>query len=176
MKLCVKNKPLIEIATLLALLWVTTGCTMFLAPRDPFPATPPEPPIESSVPRELDKVTLPRYVIEPPDILLIEGVKLVPKSPHKIETFDVLLVRVSGGFQDQPINDAYSVDSDGSVNLGPTYGRIRVVDLTIEEAEDEIVEAAPAQAQAACVSQWSGIGGTLHSPGFCEPGQGEASA
>ena len=138
MKLCVKNKPLIEIATLLALLWVTTGCTMFLAPRDPFPATPPEPPIESSVPRELDKVTLPRYVIEPPDILLIEGVKLVPKSPHKIETFDVLLVRVSGGFQDQPINDAYSVDSDGSVNLGPTYGRIRVVDLTIEEAEDEI--------------------------------------
>jgi len=123
---------------LLALLMGTSGCTAFLAPRDPFPATPPGPPVESTVPRELDKVTLPRYVIEPPDILLIEGVKLVPKSPHRIETFDVLLVRVSGAFPEFPINDAYNVDADGSVNLGPRYGRIKVVDLTIEEAEDEV--------------------------------------
>ncbi|MDZ4657774.1 MAG: polysaccharide biosynthesis/export family protein [Bythopirellula sp.] len=122
----------------LALLLCAPGCTAFLAPRDPFPATPPEPPMESTVPRELEKVTLPRYVIEPPDILLIEGVKLVPKSPHKIETFDALLVRVSGAFPDRPIDDAYSVDADGSINLGPTYGRIKVTGLTIEEAEDEV--------------------------------------
>ncbi len=116
----------------------TSGCTGFLTPRDPFPATPPAPPLESTVPRELDKVTLPRYVIEPPDILLIEGVKLVPKSPHEIETFDALLVRVTGAFPDQPIDDAYSVDADGSINLGPTYGRIEVVGETIEEAEEII--------------------------------------
>lgn len=122
----------------MAMLMATTGCTAFMAPRTPFPANPPEPPPESSVPRELDKVTLPRYVIEPPDILLIEGVKLVPKSPHQIETFDVLLVRVSGAFPEYPIDDAYNVDADGSVNLGPRYGRIEIVDLTIEEAEDEI--------------------------------------
>ena len=123
---------------ILAALLGSTGCTAFLAPRDPFPATPPEPPLESTVPRELDKVTLPRYVIEPPDILLIEGVKLVPKSPHAVETFDVLLVRVAGAFPDQPIDDAYSVDADGSLNFGPTYGRVTVVDLTLEEAEDAI--------------------------------------
>ena len=123
---------------ILGLLLGSPGCTTMLAPRDPFPATPPEPPIESSVPRELDKVSLPRYVIEPPDILLIEGVKLVPKSPHKIETFDVLLIRVTGAFPDQPIDNGFSVDADGSVNLGPTYGRITVTGLTIEEAEDEI--------------------------------------
>lgn len=123
---------------LLAILLCAPGCTAFLAPRDPFPATPPEPPMTSSVPRELEMVTLPRYVIEPPDILLIEGVKLVPKSPHKIETFDALLVRVSGAFPDRPIDDAYSVDADGSINLGPTYGRIKVTGLTIEEAEDEV--------------------------------------
>lgn len=122
----------------LTLLLCAPGCTAFLAPRDPFPATPPEPPMESTVPRELEKVTLPRYVIEPPDILLIEGVKLVPKSPHKIETFDALLVRVSGAFPDRPIDDAYSVDADGSINLGPTYGRIKVTGYTIEEAEDEV--------------------------------------
>ncbi|MCG8450913.1 MAG: polysaccharide biosynthesis/export family protein [Pirellulales bacterium] len=127
-----------KIAALLAILFGTPGCTAFLAPRDPFPATPPAPPMESSVPRELDKVTLPRYVIEPPDILLIEGVKLVPKSPHKIETFDVLLIRVTGAFPDQPIDDAYAVDADGSVNLGPTYGRVKVVGETIEESEDRI--------------------------------------
>ncbi len=139
MKLCNQNmKNVGGTWMLLALVLCTSGCTAFLAPRDPFPATPPGPPLESNVPRELDKVTLPHYVIEPPDILLIEGVKLVPKSPHKVETFDVLLVRVSGAFPDQPIDDAYSVDADGSINLGPTYGRVKIVQLTIEEAEDEI--------------------------------------
>jgi len=123
---------------LLTVLLVTPGCTAFLAPRDPFPATPEPPQVENVVPRELDKVSLPRYVIEPPDILLIEGIKLVPKSPHKIETFDALLVRVSGAFPDRPIDDAYSVDADGSINLGPTYGRINVVGLTLEEAEDKV--------------------------------------
>jgi len=129
---------MVKALVLLAMLMGTTGCTAFMAPRDPFPATPPGAPVGSSIPRELDKVTLPRYVVEPPDILLIEGVKLVPKSPHKLETFDVILVRVTGAFPDQPIDDAYSIDADGSVNLGPTYGRIKVIELTIEEAEDEI--------------------------------------
>ncbi|MGI9430117.1 MAG: polysaccharide biosynthesis/export family protein [Bythopirellula sp.] len=125
-------------AALLLMLLGNSGCTAFLAPRDPFPATPPEPPPESSVPRELDKVTLPRYEVEPPDILLIEGVKLVPKSPHKFEIFDVVLVRVTGAYPDQPIDDAYSIDADGSINLGPTYGRIKITGLTTEEAEDEV--------------------------------------
>jgi protein involved in polysaccharide export with SLBB domain len=117
-----------------------TGCTAFMEPRNPIPVTAPEAPPTSPVPRELEKVTLPRYVIEPPDILLIEGVKLVPKSPHRIETFDVLLIRVIGAFPEQPIDNSYNVDADGTVNLGPTYGRIGVVGLTIEEAEDEIRE------------------------------------
>lgn len=115
-----------------------TGCTAFMEPRNPIPVTAPEAPPTSPVPRELEKVTLPRYVIEPPDILLVEGVKLVPKSPHRIETFDVLLIRVIGAFPEQPIDNTYNVDADGTVNLGPTYGRIAVVGQTIEEAEDEI--------------------------------------
>lgn len=123
---------------LLAMLMGGTGCTAFMAPREPFPATPPEPPLESNVPRELDKVSLPRYVVEPPDILLIEGVRLVPKSPHRFEIFDVVLVRVTGAYPDQPIDDAYSIDADGTVNLGPTYGRVKITGLTTEEAEDEV--------------------------------------
>ncbi len=125
---------------LVAALAGSVGCTSFMEPRNSVPLTAPGPPPTSSVPRELEKVTLPRYVIEPPDILLVEGVKLVPKSPHRIETFDVLLIRVVGAFPEQPIDDQYNVDADGSVNLGPTYGRIKVVDLTIEESEEEIRE------------------------------------
>lgn len=126
----------------LALIAAATGCTPFGAPRSPVPATPdPQGSGSHPVPRELEKVTLPRYVIEPPDVLLIEGVKLVPKSPHKIETFDVLLIRVIGAFPEQPIDDAYSVDADGSVNLGPTYGRVKVEGFTIEESEEEIRQA-----------------------------------
>lgn len=138
MKLSTTHKKCLgRVFALMAMLLATSGCTAFLEPRDPFPVTPPEA-VDSAVPRELDKVTLPRYVVEPPDILLIEGVKLVPKSPHRIETFDVLLIRVSGAFPEYPIDDAYSVDVDGSVNLGPRYGRIKLVGLTIEEAEDEV--------------------------------------
>lgn len=109
-----------------------------MADRNTFPATPPEPAAASPVPRELEKVSLPRYVIEPPDILLIEGVKLIPKSPHKVMPLDVLAVRVEGEFQEQQVDDAYRVDADGSINLPPTYGRVQVVDLTLEEAEDRI--------------------------------------
>lgn len=123
------------VATMMA---SSTGCTAFMEPRNSMPVTPPEAPPTSPVPRELEKVTLPRYVIEPPDILLVEGVKLVPKSPHRVETFDVLLIRVIGAFPEQPIDNTYNVDADGTVNLGPTYGRISVVGQTIEEAEDQI--------------------------------------
>jgi polysaccharide export outer membrane protein len=123
---------------LVALMWGTTGCTAYMEPRQNVPLTPPEPPPTSNVPRELEKVTLPRYVIEPPDILLIEGVKLVPKSPHLIEALDVLLIRVIGNLPDQPIDGEYAVESDGTVNLGPSYGRVKIVDLTIEESEDAI--------------------------------------
>jgi polysaccharide export outer membrane protein len=121
-----------------AVLAASTGCTAFMEPRNPLPITPAGPPPTSPVPRELEKVTLPRYVVEPPDILLVEGVKLVPKSPHRIETFDVLLVRVVGAFPEQPIDNSYSVDADGTVNLGPAYGRVKVVGFTIEESEEEI--------------------------------------
>ena len=78
------------------------------------------------------------YVIEPPDILRIEGVKLVPKAPHRLETFDELQIRATGALTDQPIDNVYNVDADGAVNLGPTYGRINVVGQTIKQAEGAI--------------------------------------
>jgi protein involved in polysaccharide export with SLBB domain len=114
------------------------GCTAFLEPREPYPITPPEPSPASPVPRELDMVSLPAYVIEPPDILFLQAVKIVPKPPHKLEPFDALLIRVANAFSDQPIAEAFYVDPEGTVDLGPAYGRVKVVGLTTDEAQAEI--------------------------------------
>ena len=121
-----------------AVVTASGGCTAFFAPTNPFPVTPPDPSPQSTVPRELDKISLPAYVIEPPDILQISAVKIVPKPPHKIEPFDGLLIRVLGALPDQPIADAFAVDPEGKVDLGPSYGRVQVVGLTIDEAQAAI--------------------------------------
>ncbi len=123
-----------------AVVSASSGCTAFLAPREPYPITPPNPSSESPVPRELDMISLPPYTIEPPDILMINAIKVVPKPPHQIEPFDGLLIRVAGTYADQPIADAFAVDPEGKVDLGPSYGRVSVVGLTVDEAQDAIRE------------------------------------
>ncbi len=123
---------------LLAVLVVSSGCTAFLEPVTNYPITPPDPPTNSSVPRELDMVALPPYVIEPPDILVVNAIKIVPKPPHKIEPFDGLLIQVLNTLPDQQIRDIYAVDPEGTVNLGPSYGRVKVTGMTTEEAQAAI--------------------------------------
>lgn len=91
-------------------------------------------------PAELAKVSLPDYVIEPPDILLIEGVKIVPKSPYEIQPQDILQIVVLGTQPDRPIAGQYLVESDGSVRLGPGYGTVRLAGLSTDEAEQAIRE------------------------------------
>ena len=93
--------------------------------------------------KEFEEFARVDYVIEPPDILEIEGVKLVPKSPHHIETFDVLLIRAKGALPEQPIDNAYNVDADGSVNLGPNYGRIEVVGQTMKKPKTQFSPSFP---------------------------------
>ena len=88
------------------------------------------------VPSELNKTTLQAYVIEPPDILLVEAVKLVPKAPYRIESLDVLQVSAvpESVLQDQPINANLGVDPSGTIDLGPAYGRVNVSGLTLDGA------------------------------------------
>jgi polysaccharide export outer membrane protein len=92
------------------------------------------------VPRELTKVTMPDYVIEPPDILLIEAVRIVPQPPYKVEPLDSLAIMVTDALPQQPVQGVYPVEADGTVNLGFSYGSVRVVDQTIEEAKSTITE------------------------------------
>ncbi|MBN9522460.1 polysaccharide biosynthesis/export family protein [bacterium] len=91
---------------------------------------------ELPVPRELNKVSLPPYVIETPDILIIEATRLIPLPPYHVEPLDVLYVSARNVFDTDPINGLYPVDPDGTINLGPSYGgTVRVVDLTTEEIQ-----------------------------------------
>jgi polysaccharide biosynthesis/export protein len=91
-------------------------------------------------PREIDKVSLPAYRVEPPDILSIEMLKMVPRPPYRIETYDVLQIRASGTFYDQPIDNFYLVEAEGMVDLGPTYGKVRLAGMTIEEANASVTK------------------------------------
>lgn len=94
------------------------------------------------IPRELRMTTLPPYVVEPPDILIIRAMNIVPKPPYRIQPLDALYIQVptTQTLPELPINGAYGVEPDGKVNLGIAYGTVRVADMTIEEAQTAIKE------------------------------------
>jgi polysaccharide biosynthesis/export protein len=121
-----------------AALTVLTGCQ---APFDHYACTlQPEVPPGMRPPRELEKVSPPAYRVEPPDMLSIDMLKMIPKPPYRIDVYDVLQIRASFALPDQPINDFYIVEAEagGVVNLGPAYGSVRVVGMTLDEATEAI--------------------------------------
>jgi polysaccharide export outer membrane protein len=101
-------------------------------------------------PREKSLVSLPSYRIEPPDVLQLEVFKLVPLPPYRAEIYDVLQIQVMGTLPEWPIGpvDAYGrptpdggyylVEAEGTVNLGPAYGTVRVAGMTLAEIEAAI--------------------------------------
>jgi polysaccharide export outer membrane protein len=87
---------------------------------------------------EREQVALEEYVIDPPDILSIDLLNPVPKPPYRIQPLDALAVAVSGTPKDEPINEVYAVDPEGTVTLGGRYGAVQVVGLTTAEAKEAI--------------------------------------
>jgi polysaccharide biosynthesis/export protein len=94
--------------------------------------------VPANAPRELNKVSLPDYVIEPPDVLQIDLIAAVPKPPYRIQPLDVLALRGTDVLPESPIAGLYPVEADGTLNLGGVYGSIRVDKLTIIEAKTAI--------------------------------------
>ncbi len=84
-------------------------------PSHPVVVGPPQP----SAPHEFAKQPLPPYVVEPPDILLVEVDK----------------VFTGEGFQ--PIAGQHLVRPDGTISLG-TYGSVYVAGLTLNEIQDAV--------------------------------------
>ena len=88
------------------------------------------------LPKELNKVSLPEYTVEAPDVLLIDAQRLIPLPPYRVEPLDALYLFAPGANDRDPINGVYPVDPEGTINLGPTYGGVvRVAELTVLEIE-----------------------------------------
>jgi polysaccharide export outer membrane protein len=79
--------------------------------------TPEEKIAKSNIPKEFTKVSMPEYLIEPPDLILVEVLEALPG---------------------RPISGERLVRPDGTVSLG-FYGEVYVSGLSITEAKEKIV-------------------------------------
>ncbi len=90
---------------------------VFIGP--PKPLAPPHP--GAPVPKEFEKRSLSSYVIEPPDILLVQGTPAI-------------------GLKSQPLAGPHLVRPDGTIGLG-IYGSVFVAGMTIDMAKSAIATA-----------------------------------
>jgi len=79
--------------------------------------TPEEKIASSNIPREFQKVSMPDYVVEAPDLLLVEVLEALPG---------------------RPISGERLVRPDGKISLG-FYGDVYVAGLTLPEVKEKIV-------------------------------------
>jgi polysaccharide biosynthesis/export protein len=89
------------------------------------------PPPDGAVPRELSKVVLPPYVIEIPDVLLVQA--FVPPDNDKGRGGEFF----SYPLTPQPVDGQHLVQMDGTINLG-IYGTVQVAGLTVDQARERI--------------------------------------
>jgi polysaccharide biosynthesis/export protein len=114
----------------------------------------------SDVPRELQKAVIPDYRVEPPDVLLIEIAHNVRTPSEPIKTGEDLTIRAdlpaeTSGAAPNPnaatagltgltdyhlINGFYRVQPDGSVDLGPIYGSVRIAGMSVDAARAELAK------------------------------------
>ncbi len=103
----------------------------------------------TDIPRELQKISIPPYRVEAPDILSIESVNNIRPMRDPLRAGDEVVVRVSntlpieqGGDPIQndfrTISGVYRVQTDGSVDLGPEYGSVVIEGLTVHDAKTAI--------------------------------------
>lgn len=117
------------------------------APGDMLPDKPalgmPTPlamaPVQMPPPTELQKVSHPPHRVAPPDILVIESLRLVPIGPYKLESMEVLQIEITGAFKDA-IKGLYMISPEGTINLGHTLLPIPVAGLTVDRAQFAITE------------------------------------
>jgi polysaccharide export outer membrane protein len=120
---------------LLGTLLLAAGCRTSLPHHK---TLPPEFIPPADMPRELSKTVLPTYTIEPPDILVIEAIHVVPRPPYHLRTGDVVSLNVTGTVEGTPLMGTVAIPPGGIIALGPTYGAAKVTGLTIEQAEEEV--------------------------------------
>jgi polysaccharide export outer membrane protein len=94
-------------------------------PVDTIPTAPPAP-APAAISQQLN-ATLPKYVIEAPDVLLIEAVTKDAKTG------------TTNRLPEQPVSGQFHVRLDGTVGLG-LWGSVEVSNLTLDQASAAIRE------------------------------------
>ncbi len=97
--------------------WLLAMAIMAMACGCQTVRTPEEKIAKSNLPREFTKVSMPDYVVEPPDLLLVEVLEALPG---------------------RPITGERLVRPDGKITLG-FYGELFVAGLTTDEIKEKIV-------------------------------------
>ncbi|HEV3142711.1 MAG TPA: polysaccharide biosynthesis/export family protein [Gemmataceae bacterium] len=100
---------------------------------------PPREPMESvaEVPTEKLKVTLPAYVIEIPDVVVVDVIRGIPKSTV-LQPGDTLVIQCPQASKEEPIQGVYPINPDGTVMLGFGYGFVYVANTTLDQAREVI--------------------------------------
>jgi polysaccharide biosynthesis/export protein len=123
-----------HVAAILLAMTATVGCIHTDQYHAAGPHTPPaiNVPPPGSVPRELEKITLPPYVIEPPDLLSVEVVTIL-EDPAAMGAKEYKAFSLPV----QPVSGQFSVRPDGKVFLG-IWGAVPVAGLTLDQAKEAI--------------------------------------
>jgi protein involved in polysaccharide export with SLBB domain len=117
-----------------------SGCHSVVSrpsPRMTGPQTPP--PAGEAVPTEKDKSSLPPYTIEPPDILYIEALRVIPKPPYHLQAGDELSIVIEPDDPSIRSGRGFFIDPGGRIDLGPRVAKAQVGGLTVDEATEVVV-------------------------------------
>ncbi len=86
------------------------------------------------LPNELDKVTMPTYRVEPPDILTIDLIQSVAQSTYLLQVGDSVALSAVGTIPNEPIAGEYKIGAGGTIELGYDYGAVEVAGRKIDDA------------------------------------------
>jgi len=146
-----------KVCSLLLLLLSGAGCASHAIDRQIAMAE------YADIPRELDKMSYPAYRVEAPDILLIEAINNIRPADGPLEAGDTVTVRLQQWLpilippELNPVDDAleyqyaleretankiingdYLIGADGTIDLGPEYGKVPIGGLTLDQAHDAL--------------------------------------
>jgi polysaccharide export outer membrane protein len=103
----------------------------------------------TDIPTEMQKISIPPYRVEAPDILTIGMVNNIRPANDKLRAGDELSIYASNTLPIDPMGDPiqnafksisgpYRVQTDGTIDLGPEYGSVVVEGITLKEAKEAI--------------------------------------
>jgi len=82
---------------------------------------------------------MPDYIIEPPDILTIETIGLIPKLPYKLRPLDVVTVFSAGLPDDIELAGEYTIQPNGTIQLGHALGLMPAAGKSVSQLQTELI-------------------------------------